>query len=257
MADLDFEGSGRFSGGRLPPMGRKDVDLNDPSLFVRKRELPAWLPLAVLVLALAVGAAGTGWLMQSRSALAAQVRATDARLAGLRPAAEKKPGDAAQDQALQAEVARMRARLDQFDAAPGALAVSTVLEALARATIDGVWLTRIQFDRTGRQLWLEGLTRDARLLPRYLQSLSKQQAFSGLPLAAVDATRADAVPGMPTPPVSFKIVSTTGGAADPTLQRAGESAPAAGTPPAPAGAVPASPESPARPARAGLPGGRS
>ena len=254
--------------GEAATTGRKDVDLFDPTLLARRRELPAWAPVASIAVAVAIGLGVSGWLARSGGALSDEAVRAEARLATLRSGPDAGAGtEAARQQALQAEVARLRARLEQVTASPDALPVSTVIEGLAAATIDGVWLTRIQFDRTGRTLQLEGRARDARLLPGYLQSLGRQPAFAGLPLATVDAQRGDASPaqGGARPLVSFRIVSATAESLDPSVQRArapgsvpvAPATPAVGAPaapalPAPAGAAPADP-APTRPARADVP----
>ena len=255
--------------GEAAPTGRKDVDLFDPTLLARRRELPAWAPVASVAAALVVGLAVSGWLARGSGSLSAEAQRAEARLAALRGGADAGAGaESARQQALQAEIARMRARLEQVTASPDALPVSTVIEGLAAATIDGVWLTRIQFDRTGRTLQLEGRTRDARLLPGYLQSLGRQPAFAGLPLATVDAQRGESssAQGGARPLVSFRIVSATAESLDPSVQRARSpapavpAAPALGAPaaPAPSGAAPVDPPPPATgPARADVPGSRS
>jgi Tfp pilus assembly protein PilN len=192
--------------------GRKDVDLFDRALFERKREIPATAPLAALAVALVVAVGITAWQASARSALGTLVKQAEAHVAALTAADRNAGGDATRAQAVQAEIARLRARLDQLSAAPDAIAVSAVIEGLAAATLDGVWLTRIQFDRGSRVLQLEGRARDARLLPAYLQSLGRQPAFQGMPLAAVEAARPDgpaAAPGAPPAPVTFRIQSAT------------------------------------------------
>ena len=241
------------------PRGRKDVDLFDPALFVLQRELAAWAPLAATAVALLIGIGVSAWMQAERSALSARLQQSDAQVAALRPDPKAGELDAAQDKALQAEIARMRTRLEQLSAPPGVQPVSVVLEGLAAATLDGVWLTRIQFDRPARQLYLEGRTRDARLLPRYLQSLGRQPAFAGLPLSALSASRPDPQQsaGSGGSAIQFRIVSSAAaGDADPTLQRAGTP-----TSPAPTGApgAPAPAPASARPGEspAARPGGPS
>jgi Tfp pilus assembly protein PilN len=233
-----------------PSVGRKDVDLFDPSLFVRRGQGSAWVPVAALAGALATGVVVTAWLESGQAALKARLRQAETQVAALRPDPKAAELDASRDQSVQAELARMRSRLDLLSAPPGAQPVSAVLEGLAAATLDGVWLTRIQFDRAGRQLQLEGRTRDARLLPRYLQSLGRQPAFAGLPLATVDASRPEAPAGRgeSSSLIAFRILSSDAQAAtDPTLRRAGE----------PAVPVPAGAPSSARPRPAPSPGGAS
>ena len=62
---------------------------------------------------------------------------------------------------------------------------SARLHALARPDVPGLWLTRIAL--TGRDAAFAGMTRDAAVIPRYLQSLAEDPAFATL---RVDSFRA-------------------------------------------------------------------
>ncbi|MDH5601887.1 MAG: PilN domain-containing protein [Gammaproteobacteria bacterium] len=53
------------------------------------------------------------------------------------------------------------------------------ISGLARQRIDGLWLTQIRIAEGGTDVSLQGLTFKSSLLPRYLQRLSAEKAFSG------------------------------------------------------------------------------
>lgn len=53
------------------------------------------------------------------------------------------------------------------------------ISGLARQRIDGLWLTQIRLAEGGTNVSLKGLTTQSALLPKYLQRLSDEKAFSG------------------------------------------------------------------------------
>lgn len=53
------------------------------------------------------------------------------------------------------------------------------ISGLARQRIDGLWLTQIRIAGGGRDVVLQGTTSKSSLLPKYLQRLSAETAFSG------------------------------------------------------------------------------
>jgi len=53
------------------------------------------------------------------------------------------------------------------------------ISGLARQRIDGLWLTQIRIAEGGTNVSLQGLTSKSSLLPKYLQRLSAEKAFSG------------------------------------------------------------------------------
>lgn len=57
---------------------------------------------------------------------------------------------------------------------------SAHLEGLGRQQLTGLWLSSIILRAGGEQISLKGKMQQAKLLPRYLQDLGKEQAFSGL-----------------------------------------------------------------------------
>lgn len=54
------------------------------------------------------------------------------------------------------------------------------VSGLARQRIDGLWLTQIRISEGGTGVTLQGTTSKASLLPKYLQRLSSEKAFSGI-----------------------------------------------------------------------------
>lgn len=53
------------------------------------------------------------------------------------------------------------------------------ISGLARQRIDGLWLTQIRIASGGTDVALHGITSKPALLPKYLQRLSKEKAFTG------------------------------------------------------------------------------
>jgi Tfp pilus assembly protein PilN len=81
---------------------------------------------------------------------------------------------------------------------------SEVLRALARISIEGVWLTRIQFAEGGGKLSIAGRATRADLVPAYLERLRSEAALRGQKFSKLEVTRTaaaaakpDAAPGAP------------------------------------------------------------
>ena len=56
---------------------------------------------------------------------------------------------------------------------------STYFEGLARRTLDGLWLQRVDVAAGGESIRLSGYATDAELLPRWIKTLQQESAFSG------------------------------------------------------------------------------
>lgn len=54
------------------------------------------------------------------------------------------------------------------------------LDGLGRQALSGLWLDRVELIDSGRSMNLGGYTREASLLPRYLQALSGEPVFHGM-----------------------------------------------------------------------------
>lgn len=91
--------------------------------------------------------------------------------------------------ALQREIERLSQELERkqplLDLVSGAsfgnsTGFSRYLEGLARQTLKGVWLNRIDVDLTGPAIDLEGNALQPELVPALLQKLASEKVFSGL-----------------------------------------------------------------------------
>ncbi len=170
---------------------RRDINLLESVPGRREgRARSAWWPLGTLALSVLLCTLGAVWLtvQQTRQDVAlAAVAAEIDRLPQRSSAGETEHDEVA----LRAEAERLNAALRDWAEVGDGATVSQVLEGLAAATTDGVWLTRIRFEPSTGMLRLDGRTRDPKLLPAYLAALGRAPAFVGLPLRYVGVTRSD------------------------------------------------------------------
>lgn len=68
------------------------------------------------------------------------------------------------------------------------------LRALARRTMEGVWLTRIEFADAGGELSLAGRAARPELVPAYLERLRAEEALRGNTFSRLEVKRADKAP---------------------------------------------------------------
>lgn len=127
---------------------------------------------------------------QATEALVAQqtVQTRNPQLRQAVTAAQQRLDERRADPALTAELEQLSSDLrsqerllqwvEQF-ASEGTEGFSPVLAGLARQAVDGVWLTALEIDRNNNNLALTGLTRDARLVPLFLEQLRRESAFAG------------------------------------------------------------------------------
>jgi Tfp pilus assembly protein PilN len=112
--------------------------------------------------------------------------------------AERAKALADRKKALEASLASQTQALAAFDS--GALGraegYSELLRALARTSMEGVWLTRIQFAEGG-ELSITGRATRAGLVPAYLERLRSQKALRGQEFSRLEITRG--------PPVEFVL----------------------------------------------------
>jgi Tfp pilus assembly protein PilN len=105
--------------------------------------------------------------------------------------AERAKALADRKKALQASLAGHAQALAAFDS--GALGraegYSELLRALARISMDGVWLTRIQFAEGGGELSITGRATRADLVPAYLERLRSEEALRGQEFSRLEITR--------------------------------------------------------------------
>jgi hypothetical protein len=96
---------------------------------------------------------------------------------------------------LEASLATSAQALAGFDAdaVGGAEGYSDVLRALSRASIDGVWLTRIQFAKGKGELSIAGRATRADLVPAYLERLRSEPTLRGREFSRLEVTGAPSV----------------------------------------------------------------
>jgi hypothetical protein len=92
---------------------------------------------------------------------------------------------------LEARLAAQRQVLAGFEGgAVGRIeGYSEPLRALARRSMEGVWLTRIEFAEASGELSLAGRATRAELVPAYLERLRGEQALSGHNFTRLEVTR--------------------------------------------------------------------
>jgi Tfp pilus assembly protein PilN len=143
------------------------------------------------------------WVDRQRTAqLAAelaQLRATHDRISRQTAAL---PADTAAAQQLQQDE-RDIAALEQIAArlTAGALgrsdAFTAHLQALARSTTDGVWLTGIRIDNASKTLELEGRALDPARVPQLFTALRNEPLFGGLAFSAFELKAVELTPKDP------------------------------------------------------------
>jgi Tfp pilus assembly protein PilN len=167
----------------------QQVNLYQPIFRAEKRLFSARAIVAglgLLAASLVVLAGYAAWQTKHAEAVVAQLEAQErARLAMLeRASSTNGPGDL---QAVEADIATLSRQVDVRERVlrvigPGTNATrgfAARLDALARPTVDGLWLKRIVFDPAHGGLALEGATSDARLVPTYLAELRGDAALAG------------------------------------------------------------------------------
>jgi len=115
--------------------------------------------------------------------------------AGAAPA-ERARSLAERKKALEASLAGQTQALQAFDT--GVLGrtegYSELLRALARRSMEGVWLTRIEFAEASGELSLSGRATRAELVPAYLERLRGEQALRGQGFSRLEVTRPAKMP---------------------------------------------------------------
>lgn len=95
--------------------------------------------------------------------------------------------------ALRARIADRSAllhRIDNLFIDAGA-GFGDVFETLARSSLPGLWLTRVQLDEDGG-IEISGTTSDPQLIPRYLRLITREPPLASLAAGTVDVERDDA-----------------------------------------------------------------
>jgi hypothetical protein len=139
--------------------------------------------LIVGVLAIA-GEVYLSGLSEERNAVAERLRRQEAELTKFRATLHKPKIDPF----LEAELANLRALQRQLDANLTAITQHTAAApsgfspffgGLARNTLDGLWFNAVGLSAGGAEMVLRGQTTEPALIPRLLQTLAAEEAFSG------------------------------------------------------------------------------
>lgn len=180
-------------------MTQHNINLYDTALAPR-RDLLAPVPaLAMIAAAVVCIALATGWARSAASRLApiseqgaAALQARQATMqASAEAAAAKKP-----DGAMQSAVADAQRTLLQRRAALQMLAASPIdreggfaarLEALARQSVDGLWLTGMVLHQD--DVLLKGRALQPQLIPVYVQRLDREPSLQGRAFKALEVVR--------------------------------------------------------------------
>ncbi|MEH6470168.1 MAG: PilN domain-containing protein [Halopseudomonas sp.] len=114
-------------------------------------------------------------LKQQKSELDSKTQALQAQK---RPKTESPALRQQRDQLKQKLAGQRRfGELLQQLAPPGSGIFSPLLTGLSEQALSGVWLTRIQASQNGVQISLQGHTRSAELVPKYLKRLGQAPAY--------------------------------------------------------------------------------
>lgn len=110
--------------------------------------------------------------------------------------AERAKAIAERKKTLEGTLAKQKQALAAFDT--GVIGrtegYSDLLRALARRSMEGVWLTRIEFAEASGEMSLAGRATRAELVPAYLERLRAEQALGVQPFARLELTRPANVP---------------------------------------------------------------
>lgn len=167
-------------------------------------------------------------LVQTRSAegLLAQTRAQVTQQRDRFVAVAPKFTPAARSKVLEAELVRVekevKTRRDTLNAlSTGELGNTTgfseFLAALARQTVQGVWLTGIVIGESGKDLRIDGRALRPELVPAYLKALNEEPVMRGrevteMKVTAMDAPKSDAKSARPVGPERYVEFGLTAGA---------------------------------------------
>jgi Tfp pilus assembly protein PilN len=223
-----------------------EINLFDPSLRPSKVLLPARIfapalgAVAVLLVTCAVlqsyearVAAASRRDMEGRSAaLQAEIRGLGEQLGARRVSPEvqaRATGREALRAMREAAVVALRTRGDMANGGH-----ARFLQALARQSVDGVWLTEVTVAGHGDDIALRGRTLDPELVADYLRRLGREEALQGVAFNQLSFQRPVAIDGPAGAPprfIEFAVASGVGGDGAP-------SAAPAMTPPVPPAARP-------------------
>lgn len=198
------------------------INLLNPALRQR-REVISAVTLAVTLVALcAMLAGGHFYARQRADALQSEVKRSTAQWQADQDklaAVEKSAATARPDVQLAAEIEKARLLLRVRQAAMAALAggelgdtagFSEMLRALARQSMNGLWLTGFSF--AGRDMQIQGRALSADQVPAYIRRLNAEPAFQGKSLASmlIEEVRPSetGAPAGTAPYLEFRLVSS-------------------------------------------------
>jgi len=109
---------------------------------------------------------------------------------------ERAKSTAERRKALQAQLAAHAQALEALDsgAAGRSEGYSGMLRALARRSMEGVWLTRIEFAEASGEISLTGRATRADLVPAYLERLRAEEALREQAFSRLEVTRPAKMP---------------------------------------------------------------
>jgi hypothetical protein len=179
----------------------QQINLYSPIFRKQEKVFSATTMAQALVLIFAVVAVFYYWISTQSSLLALRATESDRQLkaelerlkaygAGETPA-ERARALAERKKRLEASLASHTQALAalESDATGKPEGYSDVLRALARVSMDGVWLTRIQFAKGKGELSLAGRATRAELVPTYLERLRSQEALRGREFSRLEVVR--------------------------------------------------------------------
>lgn len=169
----------------------QQINLFDARFRLQKPHFSAaTMALAVLAVAALMLAIRELYAYQNRG-LEAALAQTDQRVIQLREQAlrfAKELGGQGHSSALNDELARLEEQLRmrrgllngiQGGASGNAHGYSPYLTALARQTMDGVWLTGVEIGAASGDLVLKGRVLEGELVPAYIERLNREPLFQG------------------------------------------------------------------------------
>jgi Fimbrial assembly protein (PilN) len=215
-----------------------NINLYDASLKTRRDLLGPGPALAMVGIAVLCMALATGWVRGAASRLAPiaaeGAAALQARQAALQAAAEssaaRKPDPEVQNAVASAQrtLRQRRAALQMLGASPvdseGGFAAR--LEALARQSVEGLWLTSMVLRQD--DVVLKGRAMQPQLIPVYVQRLDREPSLQGRAFKALEVVRplekaargasaaaeGDAAAPLPSPRTLYVEFTLSGSAAE-------------------------------------------
>ncbi len=205
----------------------QNINLYDASLRTRRDWLTTVNAAAAISVCALAATLGTAWVRYDLAQLQAPAAETNSALQAAQTELtdlNQRMSDTKPDARLQAEVQFAQTTLTQRQAALELLrggglgneaGHAAALNAFARQSINGLWLTGVVLDH--QQVALRGRALNPDLIPGYVARLNKEAALQGRSFRALDIERpvhaADAAASMPerrAAYVEFSLVSALG-----------------------------------------------